>query len=200
MRRHVRTVCKIPPTKKNGATGMQLLYARTLKQQEAELAEMREKVARLERAAPATITNNTLIINVFGAENFKHVPARLVHEILLGSDSMPTAAGALGSALYCDPAHPENLTCHMANVREGQVLVREPAGWRVRQQSAVFPLIHRSVTDVAFDKQPTELADAQAAAPILQALARAETDGSYPVDAYRAVLVAAKKLQKNIAT
>ena len=40
MRRHVRKSCKIAPNKKNGNTGMEKLYAYTIKKQQAQINEM----------------------------------------------------------------------------------------------------------------------------------------------------------------
>jgi hypothetical protein len=207
MRRHVRTACKIPPTAKNGGAGMQLLYARTIRRQEAEIEELRRQVgamaeglAKRREAGPCVTNNNTLIVhfNTFGSEDFGHITDRQVQKILLDSDSMPAAAGVLGTAMYCDPAHPENLTCHMANIREGQVMVRERSGWNVHPQSVVMSKIHESVTTVAFNQQPKNPALASAVAPILREFARAETERDYPESAYRTMLVGAKNLRRQL--
>ena len=48
MRRHVRTSCKIAPTKKNGDAGMELLYAHTVRRQEARIAALEAQNARME--------------------------------------------------------------------------------------------------------------------------------------------------------
>lgn len=45
MRRHVRTSCKIPPNKRNGDAGMELLYEHTIRRQQEQIEELKTQHA-----------------------------------------------------------------------------------------------------------------------------------------------------------
>ena len=123
LRRHIQGACRIAPNAKNGNTGLELLFERTLARYEQQLERledenraMSEKVARLEAGAgagraPAVAVsgegstgiladngahvgdNIQIVVNVFGSEDVTHITPVRIRAIL--DEAMTRAAPRL---------------------------------------------------------------------------------------------------------
>jgi len=124
MRRHIRNTCKIAPNKKNGDTGMEILYEYTLRRQQAQidtlqiqneqmLGMMQQIVnrdgnsAQLANIGAVALQGNqnqvavdnskdkkVLNINIFGQESMEHVTPEKIKAILDEALRTPNVAKA----------------------------------------------------------------------------------------------------------
>ena len=218
----MRQSCPIAPNAKNGNRGMLLLYEHTVRKREAliekQQAQIEKQQAQIDRilSSPAlvmgdvvsgnkTVVNATqeihITYNVFGSESVDHISRGQVRAALANAAAFPCAkralaslADELGRAIWCDPAHPENCTAFLPNVNKPRVIVRVGDKWESMAKAVVLPRMHRKVADVAFDKQPHDLADARRAEPVLRELESSEKSGRLPGGVYENVLVTARGL------
>jgi hypothetical protein len=224
MRRHVRESCPIAPNLKNGADGMMLLYEHTLRKREEMIERQQSQIEQQQKQITQILSTSTLIMgdvvrgnktvvnqtqeihityNVFGSECLDHISKGRVREALANAAQIPCAkravallADELGRAIWCDPEHPENCTAFLPNVNKPRVIVRVGDKWESMSKAAVIPRMHRKVADVAFDKQPFDLAGARAAGPVLRELESSEKTGRLPGSVYENVLVSARALAR----
>ena len=111
-------------------------------------------------------STNNITINIFGREKVDHITNGKVYEILEPFIQSPMSACEitvqvmmqLATIIYCDPDHPENITCYLpqqrSSRRDSRALVRGKTGWEIHPVTMVLPPMMSKSVQLALDKQP----------------------------------------------
>lgn len=149
------------------------------------------------------VTNNNMVLNVFGEESAAHITSQVIKNLLDMVVSEPgeardralRALQATALLIYSDPDHPENITCYLPDKRRDEVLVYVGGRWEMRPSEQVLPPMAKRTLDQLFIKQPFEEADRYGA--VMTELR--DNEGAYATgNGLRKVVVGNKQLVQNL--